>query len=156
LLPKSARVTSETFQIAGRELSSIDDREMRSLRGDQIATVPQDPALALNPVMRVGDQIAEVLRAHRNLSRKRCRQEAERLLARVHLIDSSRPMFDAYPHQLSGGQRQRVAIAQAIACEPALVIADEPTASLDPASEREVLDLFHELKRELKMSLLFI
>jgi oligopeptide/dipeptide ABC transporter ATP-binding protein len=156
LLPSNARVTSKTFQFAGREISSIDASQMRSLRGDQIATIPQDPAVALNPVMRVGDQVAEVLRAHRNWSGKRCRQEAERLLTRVQLTHCSRRMFDAYPHQLSGGQRQRVVIAQAIACEPALVIADEPTASLDSASEREILDLFRQLKRDLHISLLFI
>src|SRR5262249_5496837 len=104
----------------------------------------------------VGEQVAEVLRTHRKWSARRCRQEAELLLTRVHLTDSSRRMFDAYPHQLSGGQRQRVAIAQAISCQPALVIADEPTASLDSASEREILDLFRELKRDIHMSLLFI
>src|SRR5258707_1688751 len=106
--------------------------------------------------MRVGDQIAEVFRAHRDWSPKRCQQEADLVLARVHLTDTTRRMYDAYPHQLSGGQRQRVVIAQAICCQPAMVIADEPTASLDSASECEILELFRELKRDYKMSLLFI
>jgi oligopeptide/dipeptide ABC transporter ATP-binding protein len=118
--------------------------------------IPQEPGLALNPVMKVGDQIAEVIRAHRDWSAKPCREEAEALLERMHLSSPDRRMYDAYPHQLSGGQQQRVVIAQSLACEPALVIADEPTASLDSETEEEILQLLRKLKADRKMSMLLI
>jgi oligopeptide/dipeptide ABC transporter ATP-binding protein len=104
----------------------------------------------------VGNQIAEVIRAHRDWSWRRCRDEAGILLERVHLDGLGRRMYDAYPHQLSGGQQQRVVIAQALSCRPALVIADEPTASLDSETEEDILNLLRELKAEQKMSLLLI
>ena len=144
------------MEFDGRRLLELDERGMESVRGAGISMIPQDPGQALNPVIKVGDQIAEVVRAHRDWSPKRCRQEAEVLLQRVHLASSSRRFYDAYPHQLSGGQQQRVVIAQALSCQPALVVADEPTASLDSTSELEVLDVFCELKREKQMSLLLI
>ena len=103
---------------------------MRRLRGAAISIIFQEPGLALNPVLRVGTQITEVLRAHHSWSRRRLRDEAAALLAQVELPDAGR-IFNAYPHELSGGEAQRVLIAQALACSPAVVIADEPTASLD-------------------------
>jgi peptide/nickel transport system ATP-binding protein len=156
LLPKHAEITGGGIEFEGRELLRLQEREMEELRGARIAMVPQEPGLALNPVMKAGDQIAEVIRAHRDWSWKRCRQEAGILLERVHLHSSGRRMYDAYAHQLSGGQQQRVAIAQALACRPALVIADEPTASLDSETEEEILKLLRELRAEQKMSLLLI
>ncbi len=156
LLPKSAEITEGVIEFEGRDVFQLKEQEMEKLRGARIAMIPQEPGLALNPVMKAGDQIAEVLRAHRDWSWKRCRQEAENLLNRVHLHSTDRRMYDAYPHQLSGGQQQRVAIAQALACQPALVIADEPTASLDSETEEEILKLLRELKAEQKMSLLLI
>ena len=156
LLSNRASVRAETMEFDGRRLLELDEPEMERVRGAGISMIPQDPGQALNPVIKVGDQISEVVRAHRGWSPKRCRQEAEVLLQRVHLASSSRRFYDAYPHQLSGGQQQRVVIAQALSCQPALVVADEPTASLDSTSQQEVLDVFCELKREKQMSVLLI
>jgi oligopeptide/dipeptide ABC transporter ATP-binding protein len=156
LLSKTVEITEGTIEFEGRDLFRLKEHEMEEIRGARIAMVPQEPGLALNPVMKVGDQIAEVMRAHRDWSWKRCRQEAGSLLERVHLHSSERQMYDAFPHQLSGGQQQRVAIAQALACQPALVIADEPTASLDSETEADILSLLSELRVEQKMSLLLI
>ncbi len=155
LLAKNAEITGGAIEFEGRDLVRLKEPEMEKLRGARIAMIPQEPGLALNPVMKAGDQIAEVIRAHRDWSWKRCRQEASDLLERVHLPSSDRRMYDAYPHQLSGGQQQRVVIAQALACQPALVIADEPTASLDSGTEQEILKLLRELKAQ-EMSLLLI
>ena len=115
----------------------------------------QEPEIALDPVMRVRDQVAEVIHAHKDLSWAQCRTKAELVIVRVGLPHTQR-IFSAYPHQLSGGQRQRVVFAQALACEPALVIADEPTASLDARSPNELLTLLRELQGELCLSILLI
>lgn len=155
LLGRNSMVTGNVL-FEGKNFAQLPEREMNAIRGARIALVPQEPGVALNPVMKVGDQVAEVLRAHRNWDRHRCHTEAARLLERVHLRVDGRNFYDAYPHQLSGGQQQRVVIAQAVACGPALIIADEATASLDSATELQILDLFRELKAEQKNSILFI
>jgi peptide/nickel transport system ATP-binding protein len=154
LLPKSAQTMARSIEFEGLDLLALAENKLEKIRGARIAMISQDPGLALNPVRKVGDQIAEVVRAHRDWSWRRCQEEAEVLLERVHLNDPDRRMYEAYPHQLSGGQQQRVAIAQAVSCQPALVIADEPTASLDSSIEREILVLLGELKG--KTSLLMI
>jgi oligopeptide/dipeptide ABC transporter ATP-binding protein len=156
LLPKNAHVIAGAIEFEGRDLLTLSERDMRELRGARISMIPQEPGLALNPVMKVGDQVAEVVRAHRDWNHKRCRAEATALLHRVHLDSADRDIYDAYPHQLSGGQQQRVAIAQAIACGPALIIADEPTASLDSDTEQEILQLLGTLKAEEELSLVLI
>jgi oligopeptide/dipeptide ABC transporter ATP-binding protein len=156
LLPKSAEIAGGAIEFEGRDLLLLKEADMEKLRGARIAMIPQEPSLALNPVMKAGDQIAEVIRAHRDWSWNRCREEAGSLLERVHLSMPNRRMYDAYPHQLSGGQQQRVVIAQALACQPALVIADEPTASLDSETEEEILKLLRELRADQKTSLLLI
>jgi oligopeptide/dipeptide ABC transporter ATP-binding protein len=156
LLSPNARVTRGQVQFDGQDLLSLGETELTHIRGARLSVVPQDPASALNPVIKVGDQISEVLRAHRNLSWKDCQKEALRLLQQVGLIEASRNIYDAYPHQLSGGQQQRVAIAQAVSCEPALLIADEPTSSLDPETEREVLQLLRDLQSKTNLSVLLI
>lgn len=146
LLPESARITKGTVTFEERDLLAMKAPELQRIRGARISLIPQDPALALSPFLKAGTQIAEVLRAHNDWTWKRCREEAEALLVAVHLALPERRVFDAYPHQLSGGQQQRVVVAQAISCRPALIIADEPTSSLDAATEQEILDLFRELK----------
>jgi oligopeptide/dipeptide ABC transporter ATP-binding protein len=156
LLSKTAQIMTGRIELEGRNLLVLKEPDMQKLRGEQIAMVPQEPGLSLNPVIKAGDQIAEVIRAHRGWSRRRCREEAGVFLERVHLSAQDRRIYDQYPHQLSGGQQQRVVIAQALACQPALVIADEPTASVDGGTEKEILRLFAELKAERKMSLLLI
>lgn len=146
---------SGSVQFRGEEVLSMDARALRALRGSGISMVFQEPEIALSPVMRAGDQVAEVIHAHKGLNWKQCRAEAEAALVRVGLPGTQR-IFSAYPHQLSGGQRQRVVLAQALACQPALIIADEPTASLDARSQSEMLALLRELKRELGIAILLI
>jgi peptide/nickel transport system ATP-binding protein len=154
LLPDGAEVAGRVC-FDGRELTALDDEAMGTLRGDRIGMVFQEPMTALNPVHRIGDQIAESLRLHKQMAAAAARAEALRLLERVQL-PRARERLDAYPHELSGGQRQRVVIAIALACGPDLLIADEPTTALDATIQREVLDLLDELKRESGMALLLI
>jgi peptide/nickel transport system ATP-binding protein len=157
MLPKNAEVFGGMVRFEGRNLGQLTEREMTEIRGARIAMISQEPGMALNPVMKVGDQIAEVLRAHRDWNGRRRRSEAESLLERVNLRSTgTRRMYDAYQHQLSGGQQQRAVIAQALACNPPLIIADEPTASLDTNTENEILDLFRTFKAERKTSLVLI
>jgi len=153
LLPDTARVTG-SVSFRGRELFRLSEREWQQARGAEIALVFQEPEIALSPVMRAGEQVAEVIRAHRGYAAKRCRAEAEAVLARVGLKEER--FFFAYPHQLSGGQRQRVLLAQALSCEPALLVADEPTASLDARSQTEFLELLDTLRRQMNLTVLLI
>ena len=154
LLPDGAEV-SGSVRFEGRELSALDDTAYAALRGDRLGMVFQEPMTALNPVHRIGHQIAESLRLHKRLDAAAARAEALRLLERVHL-PRARERLDAWPHELSGGQRQRVVIAIALACGPDLLIADEPTTALDATLQREVLDLLAELRRDTGMALLLI
>ncbi|HZC66010.1 MAG TPA: ABC transporter ATP-binding protein [Candidatus Dormibacteraeota bacterium] len=156
LLARNAEIAGGTVKFAGKNLLQLSEKQMNRVRGAGIAMISQEPGLALNPVMKVGDQIAEVLRAHYRRSARQCRSEAGSILERVLPDNGMRKMYDAYPHQLSGGQQQRVVIGQAIACKPSIIIADEPTASLDAATEADILNLFRELRAERKMSLLLI
>src|SRR5580704_4481000 len=155
LLSKDQAHVSGSIQFRAKELLSTDQRSLRAIRGAGISFVFQEPELALSPVMKIRDQVAEVIHAHNDWKWQRCRAEAELALARVGLANSAR-IFSAYPHQLSGGQRQRVVLAQALACNPALLIADEPAASLDARSQSELLALLRELQRELRISILLI
>jgi microcin C transport system ATP-binding protein len=155
LLAAEQAQVSGSIQFRGKELLTMGEREMRGIRGAGISMVFQEPGIALNPVMRVRDQVAEVIHAHKTFSWEKCRADAQVALVRVGLPDTPR-IFSAYPHQLSGGQRQRVALAQALVCEPALVIADEPTASVDARSQQELLALFGQLQREVGVAILLI
>jgi ABC-type glutathione transport system ATPase component len=154
LLPgDSARVSGSAI-FRERELLSLSEREWQKIRGAEISLVFQEPEIALNPVMQAGDQVAEVIRAHRNWEWRRCCDAARATLTRVGLSESR--FYRSYPHQLSGGQRQRVVLAQALACEPALVIADEPTASLDARSQAEFLELVKQLRDTTGLTVLLI
>jgi len=154
LLPEHAQVTG-SIRLDGQELVAAPERELRSLRGNRIGMVFQEPMTALNPVHTVGDQVAEPLRLHRGLSRQAAREQAIALLDRVGIPDARR-RADAYPHQFSGGQRQRVTIAMALACGPDLLIADEPTTALDVTVQQQILALIRELVAERGMALLLI
>jgi oligopeptide/dipeptide ABC transporter ATP-binding protein len=154
LLPVAATCRG-AIQFEGRNLLEMKDAELRRVRGASIAMIPQDPAACLNPVIRAGEQIAEVLRAHFRMNRSQRKIRVKELLKEVRFDDPER-IYAAYPHELSGGQRQRVAIAQAIACRPALLIADEPTSKLDPAVQAEILALLQDLVRRDSTAMLLI
>ena len=145
LLPDGAKV-SGALNFEGRDLARASEGEMQSVRGDRIGMVFQEPMTALNPLIRVGDQVGEPLRLHRGASRGEARAQAVRLLERVRLRDPER-MARAYPFALSGGERQRVMIAMALACGPKLLIADEPTTALDVTVQAKILDLIADLER---------
>jgi oligopeptide/dipeptide ABC transporter ATP-binding protein len=155
LLPVSGYVKSGSITLMDNDLLALRERELQRVRGSCMSMVYQQPGAALNPVIRVGDQIAVVLRAHKPLGWVRAREEAKGLLAQVGLAAHG-GISDAYPHQLSGGEKQRVVIAQAIACRPALIIADEPTTALDAVTQTEILSLLKTLQAKLQMALLLI
>ena len=155
LLAKEQAAVSGSVMFRGRELLGLDERSLAKVRGAKISLVSQEPGIALSPVMRAGDQIAEVLHAHRNWEWAQCRVEARSWLARVGLLPIDR-IYASYPHQLSGGQLQRVVLAQALACEPEIMIADEPTASLDALTQSSFLALLREMKSQLGVSVLLI
>lgn len=136
-------------------LLHLSDPEMRSLRGNRLAMVLQDPMTSLNPVHRIGDQIAEAFRLHRGFTKRKARAEAINMLEAVELPEPA-GRARQYPHELSGGQRQRIGIAMALACEPDLLIADEPTTALDGTTQATILDLLRRLRREHGTSILFI
>src|SRR5688500_9297047 len=154
LLPEGAKVGG-SIRLDGRELVGLDEGELCKLRGRRLAMVFQEPMTALNPLHTIGRQIAEPLRLHRGLGAAGARAEALRLLEQVHLPQAARRL-DAYPHELSGGQRQRVVIAMALACDPALLIADEPTTALDVTLQRDILLLMAELVRSRGMALMLV
>lgn len=144
-----------SIRFRGEDLLAMNEKSLQKIRGAAISMVYQEPGIALSPVMRVGTQIAEIVRAHRKCSQQECREEAFAMLGRVGLPSTER-IFSAYPHQLSGGQLQRIVLAQALVCQPALLIADEPTASLDAQSRNDFVALLRELKQSLGISLLLI
>jgi len=155
LLPKDGTAVCGSILFRGQELLKMGERALEKIRGTGISLVFQEPGISLSPMMRAGEQVAEVIHAHRGGSWKQCREEAETMLARVGLEQTKR-IFSAYPHQLSGGQRQRIVLAQALACGPALLIADEPTASLDARSQADFVALLRRLKEETGISILLI
>jgi peptide/nickel transport system ATP-binding protein len=149
------RVVGGQVLFRGRDLMTLGEREMQRVRGAEIAMIFQEPMTSLNPVMTTGAQVAEPLTIHRGLSKTAALAEAAELFRLVGIADPQRRVHD-YPHQMSGGMRQRVMIAMALACRPALVIADEPTTALDVTIQAQILDLLARLRRELGMSLLLI
>jgi oligopeptide/dipeptide ABC transporter ATP-binding protein len=155
LLPRNARITGGQILLEGATVVGMGAAQLRRIRGSRISIIFQEPSLALHPTIRIGEQIGEVLRAHGSASKRERRERAREILAKVFSRDVER-IYSSYPHELSGGQQQRVLIAQAIAYEPALVVADEPTASLDTTTQREILTLFKRLRDELGIAFIFI
>ena len=155
LLAPAARIESGAIRIEGRDVIGLPAAQMRTIRGNRVGMVFQEPMTALNPVLAVGPQVAETLRLHRSMSRAEARIAAIEMLARVGLPDPARRYGD-YPHEFSGGMRQRAMLAMALVCRPALLIADEPTTALDVTIQAQILDLIRDLKREFGMSVLLI
>lgn len=155
LLPANGKIQHGRITFQGQDVLQAKPRELESLRGRRIALINQEPSVALHPTMCVRDQVDEVLAAHGHLSRKARRERLQQVLAALFPAETER-ISSSYPHQLSGGQRQRVLIAQAIACGPSLLIADEPTASLDPATQREILSVFENVRRRFGVAIIFI
>jgi microcin C transport system ATP-binding protein len=143
------------IQFKNKNLLSLDEDEMRKIRGQDIAMIFQEPMTALNPVYRIGDQLIESLVVHKNMSRAKARLHMIELLDRTGIVEPEK-RFDAYPHMLSGGQRQRVMIAMALACQPKLLIADEPTTALDVTIQVQIIELLEDLQQEFGMAVLMI
>ncbi|HEY6245204.1 MAG TPA: ABC transporter ATP-binding protein [Pyrinomonadaceae bacterium] len=155
LIAPPGKIVEGEILFDGQDLLKLSDAEMRQMRGDDIAMIFQDPMTSLNPVFTVGEQIAEALRLHRNLSKKEAKRAAIEAMREVAIPDPAR-RIDDYPHQLSGGMRQRVMIAMALACNPKLLIADEPTTALDVTIQAQILELLDELRKQRELAVLLI
>ena len=156
LIPKPpAKIVGGSVHFEGRDLTKLKERELEDLRGKEIAMIFQDPMTSLNPTIKISTQITEVLRRHLDMSKEQARRRAVELLEEVR-IPKAAERLDDYPHRFSGGMRQRVMIAIALACNPKLLIADEPTTALDVTIQAGILDLLDELRREHDMSMIII
>lgn len=155
LISPPGKIVNGEILFDGKDLLKLSDSEMREMRGDDIAMIFQDPMTSLNPVFTVGEQIAEALRLHRKLSRSEARKATIEAMREVAIPDPARRVDD-YPHQLSGGMRQRVMIAMALACNPKLLIADEPTTALDVTIQAQILELLDDLRKQRELAVLLI
>jgi peptide/nickel transport system ATP-binding protein len=155
LLPVGGYIAGGTIHLDGRQINGLPEEGMRKVRGDEIGMIFQDPLTSLNPTMTVGKQIAEAVLLHRDVSKERAMERAAEVLD---LVGMPRPRerLNEYPHQFSGGMRQRVMIAMALACEPKLLIADEPTTALDVTIQKQILELIDDLRRQLRMSVILV
>ncbi len=156
LLPKNGSITEGSILFKGNDLAKYKERQMQNVRGSDISMIFQDPMTSLNPTMTVGKQIMEVLKEHRKDMNNE--QKKERAIELISLVGISNPeaRFGQYPHQLSGGMRQRVVIAIALACDPQILIADEPTTALDVTIQAQILDLLRDLQKKIKTSIIII
>lgn len=148
-----AKVRGGEINLEGENLLAISEQAMRKVRGDKISMVFQDPMTALNPVKRIGDQIAEVIKAHNDISKREARERAEAMLE---MVGITRERYNEYPHQFSGGMKQRVIIAIALACSPDLLLADEPTTALDVTIQAQVLEMMNDLRKKQNTSMIMI
>ncbi|MEO6348421.1 MAG: ABC transporter ATP-binding protein, partial [Aquaticitalea sp.] len=156
LLPKRiSKITSGTIQFEGKDLIQLETKEFQKIRGNKISMIFQEPMSSLNPSMRCGKQVEEILLHHTNCSNKEARSETLTLFEKVKLPLPER-VYNAYPHEISGGQKQRVMIAMAIACKPNILIADEPTTALDVTVQKDIILLLKQLQSEEGMSIIFI
>ena len=155
MLPANGRVQEGAVLFEGLDLLGAGAHELAKIRGERIALIFQEPSLALHPALRVGQQVSDVIAAHKNLRKAAVQEQARQILEAVFASDAGR-ILNSYPHQLSGGQRARVLIAQAICCGPSLIVADEPTASLDTETQKEILRLFQTLRQRLALGLIWI
>lgn len=155
LLPSTAVITEGEIIYNGLDILSLSEKEMRMIRGNKIALIPQDPLTSLNPLYTIGDQLMEVILLHQEVTKKEAKEIALDALSMVKIPDASR-RFDDYPYQFSGGMCQRVIIAMALASEPDLIIADEPTTALDVTVQAQIMELFSEIRQKRKTSLILI
>ncbi len=155
LVASPGRITGGEIRFKGRNLASLSEREMRDVRGNDIAMVFQEPMTSLNPVFKIGSQVAEAIRIHRKVSKKEAWKQAGDMLELVSIPDPIKRLDD-YPHQLSGGMRQRVMIAMALSCDPELLIADEPTTALDVTIQAQIMELLAGLQKKLGLAILLI
>ena len=155
LMGTTGKVAEGEILFEGRDLTKLDDEERRKMRGEKISMIFQEPMTSLNPIIKCGKQIAESLRLHRGMKKKEAMEEAIRMMKAVGIANPEVRAHE-YPHQMSGGMRQRVMIAMALACQPQILIADEPTTALDVTIQAQILDLIREMNEELHSSVLFI
>ena len=155
LLPKTATIKNGEIFFNGENLLCCKEKQMRELRGNKIALIPQDPMTALNPLYTVGNQLIEAIQAHTKVSSRQALRKAREVMDMVQIADAKNKL-NFYPHEFSGGMKQRIIIAMALACNAELIIADEPTTALDVTIQKQIMDLIDEIKKEFKTTILLI